>query len=152
MAILELLTINIAVESLDEAVRRYESLGLSHVEPCHMPEPPAQITDVSFPLERGGALSLIAATGDGSPVASFIAKRGPGVYSIALRVDDLRATMDDWKSKGMDWVLDEPHVFHDHPAAQWRVERLLMNWVKPRSTGGVMLEVFEFAGNVEETG
>lgn len=149
MAIIELLTINIAVSSLEEAIPRYEALGLSHVAPVEMPEPPAQITDVSFPLERGGALSLIEATGDSSPVANFLRRRGPGVYSIALRVDDLRETMRDWGAKGMEWVLDEPHVFENHPAAQWRVERLMMNWVKPRSTGGVMLEVFEFGGRVE---
>ncbi len=148
MAIIELLTINIAVPSLDDAVPRYEALGLSHVAPSEMPEPPAQITDVSFPLERGGALSLIAPTRDASPVAGFLGKRGPGVYSIALRVDDLKETMRDWGDKGMEWVLDEPHVFHDHPAAQWQVERLIMNWVKPRSNGGVMLEVFEFDGDV----
>jgi methylmalonyl-CoA/ethylmalonyl-CoA epimerase len=146
--ILELLTVNIAVSSLDEAIPRYEALGLSPHPPDHMPDPPAEITDVTFGLERGGALSLIAATGEGSPVASFVARRGPGVYSIAFRVDDLAEIMREWSAAGMEWVLQEPHVFHDHGAADFQVERLLMNWVKPRSMGGVMLEVFEFAGDV----
>ncbi len=145
--ILELLTVNIAVESLDESIPKYEALGIRHVEPEHMPEPPAEITDVSFPLPAG-ALSLIAATAPSSPVARFLERRGPGVYSIAVRVDDIREAMREWGERGMEWVLDEPAVLEDAAAVQHRVERLLMNWVKPSSLNGVMLEVFEFAGDV----
>jgi methylmalonyl-CoA/ethylmalonyl-CoA epimerase len=146
--ILELLTINVAVESLDRTIPKYEGIGLSHVAPVPMPEPPAEITDVSFPMPKGGAVSLIEATGPTSPVARFLEKKGQGVYSIAVRVDDLRGAMKEWGELGLRWVLDEPAVLEDAPAVDHKVERLLMNWVKPSSMDGVMLEVFEFQGAV----
>lgn len=146
--ILELLTINIAVESLERTIPKYEGLGLSHVRPVPMPEPPAEITDVSFPVPKGGAVSLIEATGPTSPVARFLEKKGQGVYSIAVRVDDLGGAMQEWGTLGLRWVLDEPAVLHDAPVVDRMVERLLMNWVKPSSLDGVMLEVFEFQGAV----
>jgi 4-hydroxyphenylpyruvate dioxygenase-like putative hemolysin len=149
--IIELLTVNIAVESLEDAIPRYQALGLDHVAPAHMPEPPAQITDVSFPLSEGGAFSLIQATDPSSPVARFLEKRPPGPYSLAVRVDDLKGAMKEWGEKGMEWVLpDEPHVFENGEAVGRQVERLLMNWIKPKCLGGVMLEVFEFQGKVEK--
>lgn len=117
-----------------------------------MSEPPVQITDVSFPIPRGGALSLITPTDAASTVARFLDRRGPGLYSVAVRVDNLQDAMDEWGSRGLEWVLDQPLVTDDGKAVQYRVEKLLLNWVKPRTFGGVLLEVFEFQGNVEAWG
>jgi len=148
--ILELLTVNIAVDSLDRTVPLYEHLGLEHVPPEVMADPPAEITDVSFPFPQGGAVSLIEPTSETSPVARFLERRGPGVYSVAVRVDNLLEVMEEWRVRGLEWVLDEPYVFVDGGAVQYRVERLLMNWIKPKSLNGTMLEVFEFQGDVRE--
>lgn len=146
--VLELLTVNVAVTDLEGAVAMYERLGIEHVKPNVMDEPPASITDVSFPLAKG-AISLIHPTVDESPVGKFLDRKGQGVYSIAIRVNDIQAAMNEWGSLGFEWVLKEPHVIHDGSAVQYRVERLLMNWIKPSSFRGVMLEVFEFQGSVE---
>jgi hypothetical protein len=35
------------------------------------------------------------------------------------------------------------------PAGRYKPERAKINWVKPASLGGIMLEVFEFVGRVE---
>lgn len=148
--IIELLTINVATGDLDGMVARWKAIGLDALPPSHMPEPPAEITDVTLPIGPIGSVSLIAATGPGSPVKRFIEKRGEGVYSIAVRVDSLQEVMAEWGSAGMQWVLPKPYVFpKPHPAARYMVERLKINWVKPASLGGVMLEVFEFEGKVE---
>ena len=36
------------------------------------------------------------------------------------------------------------------PAARYKPERLKVNWVKPTSLGGIMLEVFEFEGSIAQ--
>ena len=147
--VLELLTVNVAVKDLDEGLAKYRAMGLGGLAPVRMPAPPAEITDVSHPIGREGAISVIAATGPGSPVARFLAKRGEGVYSIALRVDDLDEIMAEWAEAGLEWVLPAPHAFAGpHPAARHVPERLRVNWVKPSSLNGVMIEVFEFRGKV----
>jgi hypothetical protein len=148
--VVEILTINLAVSSLDEAIPRLQALGIDHVPPAHMPEPPAEIIDVSFPFSGGGALSLIQATAPTSPVARFLERRPEGPYSVALRVDDLREAMREWGERGIEWVLEEPTVFEDGEAAGTRVERLLMNWIKPRSLPiGIAVEVCQFEGRTE---
>ena len=35
-----------------------------------------------------------------SPVGKFLDKRGPGIHHIAIRVDDIRATLGQLKDKG----------------------------------------------------
>lgn len=147
--IVEFITVNVAVKDLDAAVAKYKAMGLPAHAPMHMPEPPASITDVTFPVGREGSISVIAATDGTSPVARFIEKRGEGPYSICLRTDNLRELMAEWSSLGVQWVLPEPYEFPPGNAAgRYVPEKLLANWVKPGSMFGAMLEVFEFAGKV----
>ncbi len=149
--ILELLTVNVAARDLDATLDKYRAMGLSSLTPSHMPEPPAEITDVTFPIGPIGSISVIAATGPSSPVARFLEKRGQGIYSIAVRVDSLAEVMVEWSAAGLDWVLPEPYEFTaNHPAARYVPERIKVNWVKPSSLDGVMLECFEFIGEVGE--
>jgi methylmalonyl-CoA/ethylmalonyl-CoA epimerase len=145
--ILEILTINIAVKDLVTAVSNYQKLGLKPLATAHMPEPPAQITDISFPFS-GGGFSVIAPTDETSPLNRFLDKKGEGVYSVCLRTDNIRELMHEWGGRGIGWVLGEPAVLPDNPAAQYKVERLLMNWTRPSSLHGLVIEVMEFQGKV----
>lgn len=148
--ILEFLTVNVAVQDIDAATAKYKALGLPTLPAHPMPEPPAEIVDVTVPIGPLGAVSLIAATGPGSPVKRFIDKRGEGVYSIAVRVDNLEEAMAEWSKAGFQWVLPKPYAFPaGNPAARYIPEKLLVNWVKPSSMFGVMLECFEFVGAVK---
>lgn len=147
--ILELLTVNVAVAEIEAAAAKYAAMGLPALPAFPMPEPPAEIVDVSIPIGPMGAVSLIAATGPGSPIKRFIDRRGEGVYSIAVRVDSLDEVMRAWSANGLQWVLPEPYEFDSgNPAARYIPERLRVNWVKPSSLNGVMLECFEFVGEV----
>lgn len=145
----EFLTINIAVSNMQEARARYEAIGLAALAPAEWPEPPIQMTDVTmeFP-EAHTAISLIEPWEGTGPVERFISKRGQGVYSVAVRVDDLAAAMQDWRALGMEWVSPEPAVVPGGRAASYVADKVLVNWVNPRTFGGVLLEVFELQGHV----
>ena len=148
--ILEFLTVNVATPDLDGALAKWRKLGLTTLPPAHMPQPPIEITDVTMPLGASGAISVIAPTGPGSAVQRFLQKRGAGAYSIAVRVDSLPEVMAEWAAAGIEWVLPKPQQLPPGtPAGRYRPERLRINWVKPSSLGGIMLEVFEFGGRVE---
>lgn len=148
--ILEFLTINVAAPEIESALAKWRKLGLATLPPAHMPEPPIEITDVTMPLGRLGAISVIAPTGPGSAVQRFLAKRGAGAYSIAVRVDSLPEVMKEWSAAGIEWVLPEPQELPPGtPAARYMPEKVRINWVKPSSLGGIMLEVFEFSGRIE---
>ena len=149
--ILEYITVNYAVSDHQDLLHKLSAMGLANVVPNVMPDPPAQITDISFPIGREGALSVITPTDPGSPVQKFLDRRGEGAFSLAVRVDDLRAAMREWSAHGIEWVLPEPHVFASGTAAaRYRVEVLKANWVKPGSLNGLLLECFEFGGEVED--
>ena len=148
--ILEFLTVNVATADLDGTLAKWRKLGLTTLPAAHMPQPPIEITDVTMPLGPLGAISVIAPTGPGSAVNRFLAKRGAGAYSIAVRVDSLPEVMKDWAAAGVDWVLPEPQELPPGtPAGRYMPEKVRINWVKPSSLGGIMLEVFEFQGRVE---
>lgn len=144
--LVELMTVNVAVESVDAAARIYSAIGLEPLVAERLLEPPAQVVDLSLRAPTGGAVSLIEPTTPESPVARFLARRGPGLFSLTFRVDDLTAAMREWQ---VEWLYPEPLTWHDTKAIAYRVETLLLNWIMPRSLGGVLLEVFEFRGRVE---
>jgi len=148
--ILELLTVNVATRDLDGTLAKWRRLGLATLPPARMPEPPIEIVDVTLPLGPTGAISVIAPTGPGSAVQRFLDKRGVGAYSVAVRVDSLAEVMQEWAAAGIEWVLPTAQELPPGtPAGRYRPERVKINWVKPASLGGVMLEVFEFVGHVE---
>lgn len=146
--IIELLTVNIAVESLDEAAPLHEAIGLTSIAPVQWPDPPIQMTDMTFEVPPSSAFSLIEPWEGQGPVAKFIERRGPGVYSIAVRVDSLPEAMREWSEAGLEWVLDTPAEVPGGHAARYVADRVTVNWVKPKSFGGVLLEVFELHGTV----
>jgi len=147
--IIEFLTVNIAVESLDEMVPKYQKMGLSHIPPARWPDPPIQMTDISVELDPSpAAFSLIEPwEGTNGPVSRFIEKRGPGLYSVGVRTDNLVELMAEWREFGLEWVLEEPEEVPGGRAARYVADRALVNWVKPASLGGVLFEVFELQGN-----
>jgi hypothetical protein len=148
--IVEFLTVNVATPDLEGTLAKWRKLGLATLPAAHMPQPPIEITDVTMPLGSLGAISVIAPTGPGSALTRFLAKRGAGAYSIAVRVDSLPEVMKEWSEAGIEWVLPEPQELPPGtPAARYMPEKLRINWVKPSSLGGIMLEVFEFQGRVE---
>ncbi len=148
--ILEFITVNVATRDLDGTVAKWRALGLPSLPAVHLPDPPAEITDVTLSVGPAAAVSVIAPTGPSSALQRFLDRRGEGTYSIAVRVDSLAEVMREWAAVGMQWALAEPCEFPPgSPAGRYTPERLKANWVKPSSLNGVMLEVFEFVGPVE---
>tara|TARA_Y100000588_G_scaffold211759_1_gene225895 strand:- start:831 stop:1298 length:468 start_codon:yes stop_codon:yes gene_type:complete len=149
--ILEYITVNYAVVDQNEAVAKFSALGLTALGPNVMPEPPAQIRDITFPMGRQGAISLVAPTDKSSTVQKFLDRRGEGTFSLAVRVDNISEAMSEWPAYGIEWVLAKPYEFPPGTAAaRYRVEKLKANWIKPGSLNGLLMECFEFCGNVEE--
>ena len=148
--VLETLTINLAVNDLDQATETYRKMGLTTFPPVHVPEPPTQLTDVSVPTGASGWLSLIAPTEPDSPVGRFLEKRGQGIYSIVLRVDNLLEIMEEWSQAGAQWLLEKPYEFPPGtPCTNLLPDKLIGNWLRPSSMHGVLLETLELQGNIQ---
>src|SRR6185436_15921927 len=77
-------------------------------------------------------LELLEATASDSPIAAFIAKRGPGLHHITLRVEDLRAALSHLAARGVRLVDTEPR-----PGAHGS----LVAFIHPSAARGVLVEL-----------
>ena len=124
--------IGIAVANLEDALRFYrDALGLE-VEAGE--EVASQRVRAHFvPLASApAALELLEATSDDSPIAKYVARRGPGIHHLTLRVDDIRAALAQLKGRGVR-LIDEIPRAGAHGA--------LVAFIHPSSAHGVLIEL-----------
>lgn len=120
--------IGIAVRALDELLPFYKDiLGL--------PEVPLDNADGATiaGLAAGESLvELLEPSADDSPIAKFVAKRGPGIHHVCFAVDDLDGTLDKCRAAGLRLIDETPRV---------GAEGKRIAFLHPSATGGVLIEL-----------
>ncbi len=126
--------IGIAVQDIEAALAFYrDALGL-HVE---APEDvPSQQVRAHFIPVGQSAIELLEATASDSAIAKFVARRGPGLHHVTLRVEDIRAALAHLKARGVRLVDDAPR-----PGA----EGALVAFIHPSAAHGVLVELKQVA-------
>ena len=120
--------IGVAVASIRESAATLEPIMgaiCSSVE-----ELPGHDVNVAFV----GSIELIEPRSSASPVARFLARRGPGIHHVAYRVSDLRATLQDLNTRGFQLIDEEPR-----PGARGH----LVAFIHPKSTAGTLIELVQ---------
>jgi len=121
--------LGIAVESIGESLRFYE--GMLGMRVTHRETVEHEGVHVAM-LDAGESrVELLEAMTAESTIAKFIAKRGPGIHHVALRVPDFAGTIATLKDSGAR-LLSEPRI----GAGGHRYV-----FVHPASAGGVLLEL-----------
>lgn len=141
--ILELREISLAVGDFDSAFKKFTSLGLRHTPVWAEPTPPVQAKLTSMPIGNS-SISIMEGLADESPIKKFVAKRGEGIFSFTLLVDDIRAVMEEWRQAGVQFVLDTPIELLDNFSVGQPIPVLLGNWTRPSSLNGVVIELQDF--------
>ena len=77
-------------------------------------------------------VELLEADDPASPIAKFVAKRGPGIHHICFSVDDLDATLERCRRAGIQLIDEKPRI---------GAEGKRIAFLHPRSTGGVLVEL-----------
>lgn len=90
--------------------------------------------DIAFLPLGEGEIELLAPINETSGVAKYLAKRGAGMHHLCIEVDDIAATMQRLSTHGAELINDTPKV---------NAEGRKYCFVHPRSTGGVLLELYE---------
>ncbi|MFN3267668.1 MAG: methylmalonyl-CoA epimerase [Zestosphaera sp.] len=125
--------IGIAVKNLEEAVRFYKDvLGL---ELEGIEEVPEENVRVAMFKVGDTHIELLQGTTQDSAISKFIEKKGEGIHHIAVRVDDVDKSVETLKSRGAVLVYEKSKLVS-------RGSRKI-NFVHPKSTGGVLLELVE---------
>jgi methylmalonyl-CoA/ethylmalonyl-CoA epimerase len=127
--------IGVAVDDLERAIELYrDKLGM----PLQHRETVEQFGVEAVLLGIGeGHVELLLPTSSESPVARFLERDGPGLHHVAYRTDDIEATLETVRTAGMRLIDERPRIgIRDSRVA----------FVHPKSTGGVLTELVEPAG------
>ena len=123
--------LGIAVRSIDEAKGLYEAMGL-HVEAIEdVPHEGVRVALIPCGESR---IELLEPTTEDSPIAKFLEKKGPGIHHLCLGSSDVRSDDARLREGGYQVLRPEPTR---GAGGCW------VQFVHPKSTGGVLLEISE---------
>ena len=122
--------VGIAVKEVSQALAFFrDAIGLEIEE---SEEVASQRVRAHFMPVGEAKLEFLEATRDDSAIAKYIEKRGPGIHHIALRVEDINASLSLLKARGVRLVDEVPR-----PGA----EGALVAFIHPSAAHGVLVEL-----------
>lgn len=122
--------VGVAVPDIEAALAFYRDvLGL---EPL-----PAETADganiVSIPMGES-TIELLSPRHPDTPIARFLARRGPGIHHICYCVPDLDRALEACRRAGYQLVDETPRLGHGGRR---------IAFIHPKATGGILLELTE---------
>ena len=130
--------LGIAVRSIAESRVFYEALGLAVEAIEEVSGDQVRVAMIPCGAMR---LELLEPTSPESPIARFLERRGPGLHHLCLATDDLGADDTRLREAGYQLVRPEPSR---GAGGCW------IQFVHPKSTGGVLVELSQPAADARE--
>jgi methylmalonyl-CoA/ethylmalonyl-CoA epimerase len=128
--------LGIAVRDLDEALATYAQAFALRVD--HREIIDDQGVEAVALRVGESSVELLRPTRDDSPIARFLAERGPGIHHVAYAVDDIEAALIMLRSQGV-------RLIDERPRNGLGGKRIA--FIHPKSTFGVLTELVEPAGS-----
>ena len=136
-AILAVDHVGLAVPDLDAAIEFHTTvLGgtLAHRET----NAEQGVEEAMISYSSGAQIQLLAPLDSTSTIARFIDRSGPGLQQLAYRVADVEAVSARLRASGLRLLFDAPR----RGTSDSRI-----NFVHPKDTGGVLVELVEWPPN-----
>lgn len=133
--------IGIATANLEAAAAAYEQLGL----PREGKDETLEAQGVRVRVYRAGEslIELLEPSRQDSPIATFLAKRGPGLHHLALRVRDIDRECARLRQEGAPLLNQTPRPGRH----QTRVIFIHPSWAQ-----GVLIELVEYPHGERDSG
>src|SRR4051794_29794015 len=126
--------VGIAVTDLDQAIAFYrDTFGMETVHVETNEEQGVREAMVAVG-ESGSCIQLLAPLAPGSTIAKFLDRSGPGIQQLAYRVEDVDAVAAILRGRGLRLLYD---------VARRGTSGSRVNFVHPKDTGGVLIELVE---------
>jgi methylmalonyl-CoA/ethylmalonyl-CoA epimerase len=106
------------------------------IEPTQIADIPQEAAKVAFLPLGETEIELVQPSTIDSSLSRFLEKHGPGMHHLCFEVDDLRGLLVRLKSKGIVLINEQPKV---------REDGRLYAFIHPKSTHGVLLELYQLA-------
>lgn len=123
----------VVVDDMDKALNFWrDALGLNVSATEHNEH---EAVDVAFLPVGESRVELLKPTTDDSGIAKYLAKRGAGMHHLCVAVADIEAAMAQISASGVELINETPRT---------REDGTRYAFVHPKSTGGVMVELYEY--------
>ena len=103
--------IGIAVDSIEERLPMWESLGLKL---DHTEEVESEGVTTAHIKVGGYEIELLEPMGKDTLVGKFVEKKGPGIHHLALEVDDIKESLAKAKKNGLEPIGEAPRPGADN--------------------------------------
>ncbi len=121
----------IAVKSIAATKKIYEDLGL--VFSPKLEEVKEQKVLTAFAqIDENAHIELLEPTSIESTIHKFIESKGEGIHHLCFKVTDVKTKTLDLMQKGYKFIYPEPRI---------GAGGCLVNFIHPKSTGGVLIEI-----------
>ena len=124
--------LGIAVKDLPAAMELYGRLFHVKPEDMHREDVAAQFVSIASFLVGTVRIELTAPTDERSPIARYIEKRGEGIHHVAFRTQDVEAQLRELEQQGVELI---------NTTAVPGAHNMMIAFLHPKSTGGVLMEV-----------
>jgi methylmalonyl-CoA/ethylmalonyl-CoA epimerase len=125
--------LGMAVKDIDASIEFHRNAyGITEWERIEMPE-----RHMAVAVARIGdtLIELIAPTSEEASFARYLHDKGPGIHHIAYRVDDIAASLDELRSRGVQLIDQE---------ARPGIHNTLVAFVHPKNgSQGVLVELVQ---------
>ncbi|HAC14591.1 MAG TPA: methylmalonyl-CoA epimerase [Bacteroidetes bacterium] len=122
--------IGIAVENIEEAIKKYESLLNT---PCFKREiVESENVETAFFQTGESKVELLAGTTPDSVISKYVAKRGEGMHHVAFEVDDIKGEIQRYILHGYQMLSESP---------KQGVDQKLIVFLHPKEAHGVLIEL-----------
>ncbi|WP_426245239.1 methylmalonyl-CoA epimerase [Nocardioides sp. LHG3406-4] len=130
--------VGIAVSDLDEAMAFYRDVyGMEVLHEETNEEQGVREAMVGVGGPGSACIQLLAPLSPESTIARFLDRSGPGIQQLAFRVDDVEQVSATLRERGLRLLYDAPR----RGTSDSRV-----NFIHPKDTGGVLVELVQPAG------
>jgi methylmalonyl-CoA/ethylmalonyl-CoA epimerase len=132
MAVIKVDHIAVVVADMDAALGFWrDALGLQ-LEGTETVE--AEAVDVAFLPAGESRVELLRPTTDDSGIAKYLGSRGPGMHHLCLAVADIVTAIEQLRAHNVELINETPRT---------REDGTRYAFVHPKSTGGVLVELYE---------
>lgn len=124
--------IAVVVEDVETALSFWrDALGL---DLQHTERNEEEAVEIAFLPVGESEIELLAPITEDSGVAKYMAKKGAGLHHVCIDVEDIDATMKRLVEHNIEMINASPRT---------RPDGTLYAFVHPKSTGGVLLELYQ---------
>ncbi len=123
--------IAIAVKSIPDAKKIYHDMGLSFSAEIEEVKDQKVLTAFAQ-IDQNAHIELLEPTSTESTIHKFIESKGEGIHHLCFKVSDVKAKTQELTDKGYKFIYPEPRI---------GAGGCLVNFIHPKSTGGVLIEL-----------